>query len=196
MSYRYDAFFSYKRNPQSNDWHEKVKEKLEFWLGQELNCTNVSIFIDNEDIRSGDRWRGKLGDALRSSKCLICIWSPFYFQSKWCVSEWQTFLRREPWAGGKSLVVPARYHDGETYPELAQDTQSADFTPFASTIPAFWETTRAVEFEQPYLQKFAQDIAACVRNAPPYDEAFPLVEASEELLLKHTTIRRPGDSVA
>ena len=30
MPYVYDAFFSYKRDRESDAWHEKVKAKLEF----------------------------------------------------------------------------------------------------------------------------------------------------------------------
>src|SRR5262245_28914738 len=94
MPYQYDAFFSYKRDPQSDPWHHEVKEKLKFWLRQE-NGANVQIFFDTEEIRTGLRWHQKLADALRGSKCIICVWSPAYFQSKWCVSEWKTFVQRE-----------------------------------------------------------------------------------------------------
>jgi len=36
MSYEYDAFFSYKRDRESDQWHEVVKNKLEFWLSPSL----------------------------------------------------------------------------------------------------------------------------------------------------------------
>src|SRR5437762_14043948 len=41
MAYQYDVFFSYKRDPESDHWHENVKTKLEFWLKHELNRSRV-----------------------------------------------------------------------------------------------------------------------------------------------------------
>ena len=26
---------------------------------------------------------------------MVSVWSPLYFQSSWCVSEWKSFLERE-----------------------------------------------------------------------------------------------------
>jgi hypothetical protein len=57
MVYQYDAFFSYKRDPHSDAWHEAVKDKLAFWLGMELNQSVVRIFFDREEIRTGVHWR-------------------------------------------------------------------------------------------------------------------------------------------
>src|SRR5262245_40512338 len=108
MAYQYDAFFSYKRDRESDAWHERVKDKVIYWLKHELQRQDVRIFFDTEEIRTGMRWRQKLADALRHSKCLICVWSPLYFQSKWCVSEWQTFVER----GNRlhcQLILPASY---------------------------------------------------------------------------------------
>ena len=194
MPYEFDAFFSYKRNPQTDDWHSEVKKKLEFWVGQEIN-RKVSIFMDTEDIRTGNRWKQKLGDALKKSRCIVCIWSPYYFQSRWCVSEWSTFLERESQYGCSDLVIPARFHDGEYFPTQAKDTQSADFSSYASTMPAFWRTEKAVEFEQPHLQKFAKAIAECIHNAPEYDDDFPLIESTDDLIITNSDFGRPNDYV-
>ena len=91
MNYIYDAFFSYKRDPMSDSWHEILKDNLAHWLRMELNKLDVRIFFDKEEIGTGTQWRQKLVNALSQSKCLVCIWSPCYFQSKWCISEWWTF---------------------------------------------------------------------------------------------------------
>ena len=71
MAYEYDVFFSYKRDPESDDWHEKVKARLEFWLKQELEKQDVRIFFDKEDIKTGDQWRERLSDALKQSRCIV-----------------------------------------------------------------------------------------------------------------------------
>ena len=107
MPYEYDVFFSYKRDSESYEWHKKVKEKLEYWLKNELGGLEVNIFFDTEDISSGELWRQKIKSALTKSKCIVCIWSPVYFKSKWCVSEWTTFEERSLVAN-RDLVNPAR----------------------------------------------------------------------------------------
>jgi hypothetical protein len=192
MAYQYDAFFSYKRDRESDDWHERVKAKLEFWLKQELQKQNVRIFFDTEEIRTGMRWRQKLADALKQSRCIVCIWSPLYFQSKWCVSEWMTFVRREELVN-RELVMPASYFDGETFPPIATARQFLDFGEFASTMPNYWYTESAVKFESQRLRPFARDLATIIRNAPPYDDTFPIVEVPDDQVDLEGTIGRPAN---
>jgi hypothetical protein len=186
------VFFSYKRDPESDAWHLRVRDKLAHWLKMDLNRADVKIFLDTEDIRTGQRWHSKLETALRTSKCIVCIWSPLYFKSKWCVSEWTSFEQRGQ-ALGLDLVVPARYYDGDHYPQLAQDRQSRDFSDFASTMPRFWDTDHAVEFEFTLLRPFARDLAASIRLAPQFDPNFPIVEADDSLILTDTRINRISD---
>jgi hypothetical protein len=35
MAYEYDIFFSYKRNVESDEWHERLKEKIRYFVGEE-----------------------------------------------------------------------------------------------------------------------------------------------------------------
>jgi hypothetical protein len=192
VSYQYDVFFSYKRDPESDSWHLRVRDKLVHWLKQNLDQPDVKIFLDTEDIQTGQRWHAKLETALRTSRCIVCIWSPLYFKSKWCVSEWTSFERRGQ-ALGLDLVVPARYYDGEFYPNLAKQRQSLDFSDYASTMPRFWDTDHAVEFERNLLRPFARDLAASIRSAPAFDPQFPIVEADDGLILKDSAINRISD---
>jgi hypothetical protein len=173
MAYQYDAFFSYKRDRESDDWHERVKNKLTFWLKQELQRQDVKIFFDTEEIRTGMRWSQKLSDALRRSKCLVCIWSPLYFQSRWCVSEWMSFVERSNLVNNE-LIIPASYFDGENFPQAAKATQFLDFSEFASTMPRFWDTESAVRFEElrirPFCARSCRDdpASAPLRRQIPY----------------------------
>lgn len=189
MSYRYDAFFSYKRDLESDSWHERVKNKLVFWLKQELRRTNVEIFFDTQDIRTGMQWKERLADAIRQSKCIVCLWSPLYFQSRWCVSEWMSFVQRGQLMG-RRLVMPASYFDGNTFPPEAKEIQFPDFSEFASTMPRFWDTESAVRFEEIRLKPFARDLAEVIRTAPPYDDAFTVYEAAEAAIATDQTINR------
>jgi len=198
MDYQYDAFFSYKRDRESDAWHERVKVKLEYWLKQELQKLDVRIFFDTEDITTGARWQQKLSTALKQSRCLICLWSPLYFQSKWCVSEWMTFVERETFLNRErpstDLVMPASYFDGDTFPQKAKNRQFLDFSEFASTMPKFWDTELAVKFENERLRRFAHDLAEMIRKSPPFDEAFPVVEVGEDEVESEKPIARPANA--
>lgn len=191
MDYQYDAFFSYKRDRETDDWHETVKDKLSYWLKQELG-RDVRIFFDTEEIRTGMRWHQKLTGALKASKCVVCVWSPLYFQSKWCISEWMCFVERERIAN-RDLVMPASFFDGETFPPDATATQFVDFSEFASTMPRFWDTESAVEFEKRRLKPFAKDLARMIRSAPPFNDQFPIVEVADDRVQQQETITRVAD---
>ncbi len=174
MAYIYDAFFSYKRDEESNDWHKRVKDKIKFWLDNELN-KDCDIFFDTEDISTGSRWKSKISSALLKSRCIICVWSPMYFQSEWCVAEWLTFEERCK-ALDAELILPARYHDGEYYPDAANDRQIFDFRKYASIMPVFWETHDAYEFEKEVIKPFVVEVANAIRNAPDFSDEFPIVD--------------------
>ncbi len=191
MDYLYDVFFSYKRDRESDAWHETVKTKLHYWLKLELQRQDVQIFFDTEDIKTGVDWRKKMADSLKRSRCILCVWSPLYFRSRWCVSEWMTFVERERVAHC-DLVVPVRYFDGESFPALATAKHSRDFSQFTSTLPMFWKTESAVDFENQILKPFAHELAQTILNAPPYDDGFPVVEVPEDGVTPEQPIRRPA----
>ena len=191
MAYQYAAFFSYKRDPESDGWHQRVKDLIESRL-RVKGIPDAKIFFDTEDITSGARWREKLATGLTQSRCIICIWSPAYFQSRWCTSELRTFEKREE-LSNRELIVPARYHDGESFPPNAKDRQAKDFSEFAYNLPVFWQTSRAIDFE-PKLWDFAEDLAKKIAQAPAFSDAFPLIEVPDRDLLPEQNIGRIADN--
>jgi len=108
---------------------------------------------------------------------MVGVWSPSYFQSNWCVSEWSSFRERETRLGLAShgLIAPLRFHDGEHFPQEARDVQWTDVAPFTSTVPAFWTSARALELED-VLKTFARGVASIIRRAPPFEADWPIVE--------------------
>lgn len=73
------------------------------------------------------------------------------------------------------LIAPLRYHDGEHFPQEARETQWTDVAPWASTVPAFWASSRALELEDA-LKGFARGVAAMIRRAPQFQADWPIVE--------------------
>ena len=128
IDYKYDVFFSYKRHELTLDWTRQVRKRFEFWLSQELGTREASIFVDEDCIETGEEWPTALAEALKHSRCMVCVWSPSYFQSAWCINEWRSFLQREAILGAPKfrLIAPMKFHDGEHFPEEAQKTNWID----------------------------------------------------------------------
>jgi hypothetical protein len=176
--YAYDVFFSYKRHSLTLDWTRSVHSTLKYWIMQEVGGREVEMFVDEESIETGDHWPEKLREALRLSRCMVCLWSPAYFQSAWCVSEWKSFRERERRIGKQShgLIAPMRFHDGEYFPAEAREVQMTDVSPFTYTAPAFRTSPRAMELEE-VLKRFAGEVARMIHDAPPFESDRPVVEA-------------------
>jgi hypothetical protein len=174
--YAYDVFFSYKRHGLTIDWTRNFQKQLEFWLSQEIGRA-VDMFVDVDTIEIGDQWPVRLQEAIRLSRCMVCVWSPMYFQSSWCVSEWKSFLEREKIVNVSphGLIAPIRFHDGDYFPEEAQQVQSLDLRPFASTLPAFWNSPRSVELED-QIKLLAVSVAKMLKRVPPFRTDWPAVE--------------------
>jgi hypothetical protein len=192
MPYQYDVFFSYKRNEASDPWHLKVLDIIRGHLDFELGRP-PAIFVDRESIEPGSLFPERIKDSLRRSRCMVCIWSPSYFQSAWCVTEWLTFRTRAH-ALKKRLLTAAKYCDGSSFPLDARTTQYLDFSPYALNLKAFWESQDAVEFEKTLLKRVAADLATMINEAPEFDEAFGVTEVTEPALELKPIIRRPADA--
>ena len=180
MPYEYEIFFSYKRNVESDAWHEKLKNKIKYWVGEEPDIDQVRVFFDVEEIQTGNRWREKIAEALRTSKCLVCILSPQYFRSKYCVAELLSFYKRSELMRTE-LIAPASRVDGRNFPPLAQEFQIKSFNNYFLTATRFWDTELAVEFEDRLIKPFARDVANLIRRAPPSSPDFPIIDAEGDL---------------
>jgi len=184
MNYEYDVFFSYKRDSETDFWHEKLVSKIKYWLKQALNGEEAKIFFDKESIETGDLWRIKIEDALKKSKCLVAIFSPDYFKSKWCYAEVLSFIERQnmfsKFSGG--IIVGARFHDGHSFPDKVKNIQQSDFRDFAYTFERFWDTEDAVHFEKE-IKSFCEVLAKKIRKAPDFDQNFPVIIPNDDELI-------------
>lgn len=188
--YKYDIFLSYHRGTVSDDWVNRLVEILTSYVSSYLG-REVVIFFDREDVLSSTSTHAALADALRKSRCMVCLWSPRYFSSDWCITEWETFLRREEEVNQK-LIIPARIHGGEHFPVRAKEIQMADFSQYFSLASAFWESQLAVEFEK-QLKPFSENVAATLQSSPEFSDDFPFIEVpSDYLKVGSSSIGRPS----
>jgi hypothetical protein len=178
--YQYDVFLSYSNSPDVRDWVlNHFYPNFRPALRQALGGRNERVFIDREEIRTGQHWPQRLKQALRESACLVPVWSPVYFQSDWCWAEWKSFCKREEVLGlnleTETLVIPAVHNDKEWFPAEAQEVNWEDFSEMNYRTPAFRDTPQYVDFEQK-IQDFAQSVATVVRRCPPFDPNWPIVD--------------------
>ena len=176
--YVYDVFVSYRREPPGEElltpWLMEVVKRVRRWLGMCLGGVEARVFFDTQVLGPGSRWQTELGRAIRTSKCLLPIWSPEYFNSQWCVAEWQSFVDREQLLDPPArLIVPITIHDGQSFPPEAQQVTHLDLCGYAGTTGGFWETRRAGELDI-MLYDFSPRLADIVRNAPPYRPDWPV----------------------
>jgi hypothetical protein len=176
--YRYHVFLSYKRARRDNgrvrddDVETWVRSFFERELQNKLTNAlgdSAQIFCDQFEIRAGEEWEKTIVGALRSSLCLVPVWSPLYFRSRWCVSEWGSFRH-----GAKRPVVPVRWQSGITLPPAAKAVQGTDFGKFTYTADSFRKSDKYLEF-QDLVKAFAADVAKAINQAPEFNPKLPIV---------------------
>ncbi len=197
MDYSYHIFFSYKRDPLTLTWHRELVKRIKLYVCNELNIAqeNLCIFFDEKTIEAGDAWEDELRDAIKSSICLVAIWSPEYFHSAWCLIEFHSFLERQEMLNKKGLIIPASYHDGKHFPNDAKAIKFLDFSDYASTIDAFWQSPDAVIFERK-IKDFSKNIASKISSAPPYRDNFPFHRIEGAAIQNNIIINRISNANA
>ncbi|NOT62380.1 MAG: toll/interleukin-1 receptor domain-containing protein [Acidobacteria bacterium] len=173
--YQYDVFISYRHRAPVLDW---VKNHFHPLLTQRLPdalpvAHRAEVFIDYEEIETGSEWPAKLRSALKTSRCVVAVWSPEYFRSDWCLAEWQTMRERERLLDMRTennphgLIYPVRFFDGDHFPQEAKDTQQKDLSPWNIPHPVFRDTPDYIEFDR-QIQVVANDVARIIQRAPDW----------------------------
>ena len=181
MSYEYDIFISYRRNPETLAWIKEhfvplLSLRLEFELQRK-----PTIFVD-EQIETGTAWPAVLGAALGKSRVLIALWTGNYLTSVWCTEEFSQMLARQREAKlgtatkPHGLVIPAFIHDGNSFPAEVQDIQPFEIQPYFNPRMAR-NSQRAEELDATLAAK-AQAIAASIEGAPAWRKKWPAKSAA------------------
>ncbi|MGN7887510.1 TIR domain-containing protein [Dyadobacter sp. 22481] len=97
MNFHYDVFISYPHisniddSNNYNGWvakfHVGLKRRLTDLLGRE-----AKVWRDNK-LQAGAPFRKDIYDKLSKSKVFLCVISPAYMHSSWCLDELREFLR-------------------------------------------------------------------------------------------------------
>jgi len=188
--YQYSAFVSYKRSQNFDAWTREFVRHLEFHLTQEL-AQPLGLFYDSESIQTGQSLPRSIQGGLLYSRCIVCLLSPNYFRSAWCIAEWKTFEDRQIKTSSE-LIVPISLFDGKYYPQYAAELKVEDLTDYAFVAAAFWSTERGVELEA-RIKQLSKRIAHVANSAPSFDPRWPIrsLESVQDDLLPPAFIPRP-----
>jgi len=96
---RYDAFISYRHCQPDAEIAERIQKDLEnFRLPKTIvekigKKRPLRVFRDETELSVADDLSNAIATALWESKYLICVCSPEYLKSVWCMKEIEAFLR-------------------------------------------------------------------------------------------------------
>ena len=119
--FRYKAFISYRHQSPDQDIAQKLHRDIETFgipqsLKKSLGIAKMGrVFRDQEELPLSADLGENIHRALEQSEWLICICSPRYLQSKWCMEELRYYLslgRRD-----HILTVVAEGEPGDVFPE-------------------------------------------------------------------------------
>jgi hypothetical protein len=137
-------FFSYARanakRAQDSELVTRFRETLEGEVDQALggSIPEEICFFDSTDIEAGAQWPATLADALRTSRVAVCLYSPHYFNSRWCGKEMQVFFDRATAAPGPpapAAIIPVIWAPSlQGVPAPLQNIQTHDAT-FPASYP-------------------------------------------------------------
>ena len=171
MGYKNDVFISYNHRYQSwvqDNFYKLFEQELSEKVGYK-----VKIFIDYQEIKSGDDWNHRIKNELIHSKCLVSIYSPSYFLSEWCVKEFAIMDFRQKECGfrtlenPRSIISPINICDGEHFPKYATDIQYKDFRNYR------WDGIKKTKLYLPFQKTIAQyveDVSNAIQIAPTWNQ--------------------------
>ena len=97
-SYKYSAFISYRHESPDQEIAQKLHSIIENYhipspLKETLGVSKMGrVFRDQEELQLSSDLGEEIRAALRDSQWLICICSPRYLKSKWCLEELDYFI--------------------------------------------------------------------------------------------------------
>lgn len=190
--YEYDVFLSYRRGQRlapGGDWpldrdgewvHKVFFPEFKHWLEQEYPGARIAF---DKDLPPGREWEATLQRWLRHSKCLVAVWNPLYFRSKFCRSEFHSMLERQKKhmpvdAEGPGLVLPAVYADGKWFDDQAKALQySKSFSTFSKYSQPIRQDEVAHAAFATAMQEFCNWVALSIDAAPEFDPSFVWCDA-------------------
>ena len=87
----HDLFVSYAHVDDHDGWVAALLEQLRLEHAA-FTPNPLRVFYDRTGIATMEDWEHRILSALRSSKVMLAVLSPAYFESAYCRKEWEVFL--------------------------------------------------------------------------------------------------------
>lgn len=97
----YELFISYSRiddriqkSSDEKGWVSALHDEI-IADHRRFSTEPLNIFFDTSEIKGMDDWREKILMGLRQSRVLLVCLSPNYFESPYCLWEWEEYMKRQ-----------------------------------------------------------------------------------------------------
>ena len=107
---RYSVFVSYSRRDDVTGWVEQLVEALRREAREVLD-DGFEVFFDRHDLRTREEWRTQLAWAVREAEVLMACVSKPYFESDFCLWEFQEYEVKPTGPGTGEGLVPVLLED-------------------------------------------------------------------------------------
>ena len=107
---RYSVFVSYSRRDDATGWVEQLVEALRREAREVLD-DGFEVFFDRHDLRTREEWRTQLAWAVREAEVLMACVSTPYFESDFCLWEFQEYEVKPTGPGTGEGLVPVLLED-------------------------------------------------------------------------------------
>jgi ActR/RegA family two-component response regulator len=178
-----DAFLSYTRIDDEfyGGAITSLRKSLELGVQVVTGNRNFSIFQDIEGVELGQQWQKRLDEAITTTRFLIPVLTPLFFNSSACRDELGKFVEHEKHLGRDDLILPIYF---VTVPTLEKpDLLKQDA--LASEINARerydWRPRAALPINDPQVRSAVLELSqkiglaltrtAAVGVPPAHDEA-------------------------
>ena len=109
-SRRYSVFVSYSRRDDAVGWVEQLVEALRREAREVLD-DGFEVFFDRHDLRTREEWRTQLAWAVREAEVLMACVSTPYFESDFCLWEFQEYEVKPTGPDTREGLVPVLLED-------------------------------------------------------------------------------------
>jgi adenine/guanine phosphoribosyltransferase-like PRPP-binding protein len=111
---QYDVHVSYARS-DNKDGHISVMVKMLEEEYKELSSRKLNVFLDVDEIPPADPWKERILASLSGNPAMLAFVSPAYFDSEWCMKEWEHYRNAQP--DELQLIAPVLIEDVPGFPK-------------------------------------------------------------------------------
>jgi len=108
------VFVSYSRRDDAGEWVKRLVEALRDAASDDFDVhfdPNKEVFFDRDDLRLGEEWKTQLARAIREAEVLLVCVSKSYFESKFCLWEFQEYETKPTGPDNPPGLVPLLLED-------------------------------------------------------------------------------------